>query len=180
MLGVSTGIDWGRTPSAHLSTLTERLPCRCGKLPSTTDNHGNNDAQPAHEPGSTNSYAALAVFAQVMRVALGSKPEASMQTWRKLDTHNWSNIKLIECCAATISLRKMMGKELQQNNFETLQFKSKDGLRITADYYSVDHPKGLILLCHRSHCNRGEYRETAPKLNKSGFSCLAVDQQRIF
>jgi len=70
-----------------------------------------------------------------------------------------------------------MGKDLQQNNFETLQFKSKDGLLITADFYSVDHPKGIILLCHRSHCNRGEYRETAPKLNKSGFSCLAIDQR---
>ena len=70
-----------------------------------------------------------------------------------------------------------MKKELHQNNFETLQFNSKDGLLITADFYSVDHPKGLILLCHKSHCNRGEYRETAPKLNKSGFSCLAIDQR---
>ena len=70
-----------------------------------------------------------------------------------------------------------MKKESIQNNFETLQFKSKDGLLITADLYSVDQPKNLILLCHRSHCNRGEYRETAPKLNKLGFSCLAIDQR---
>ena len=70
-----------------------------------------------------------------------------------------------------------MGKELLQNNFETLQFKSKDGLLITADFYSVEHSKGLILLCHRSHCNRGEYKETAPKLNQLGYSCLAIDQR---
>jgi alpha-beta hydrolase superfamily lysophospholipase len=68
-------------------------------------------------------------------------------------------------------------KEALQNNFETLQFKSKDGLLITADFYSVEQSKNLILLCHRSHCNRGEYRETAPKLNKLGFSCLAIDQR---
>jgi alpha-beta hydrolase superfamily lysophospholipase len=61
--------------------------------------------------------------------------------------------------------------------FETLELRSKDGLPITADYYAVDHPHNLILLCHRSHCNRGEYRETAPKLNKLGFSCLAIDQR---
>ena len=70
-----------------------------------------------------------------------------------------------------------MGKRLDQDNFKTLEFNSKDGLRITADFYSVEHPKGLILLCHRSHCNRGEYRETAPKLNGYGFSCLAIDQR---
>lgn len=61
--------------------------------------------------------------------------------------------------------------------FKTVNFKSKDGLLITADYYKVDRPKGIILLCHRSHCNRGEYREAAPKFNKLGFSCLAIDQR---
>lgn len=70
-----------------------------------------------------------------------------------------------------------MKKEPHPNNFETLQFKSKDGLLMTADLYSVEPSKNLILLCHRSHCNRGEYRETAPKLNKLGFSCLAIDQR---
>ena len=70
-----------------------------------------------------------------------------------------------------------MIKERHQNNFETIQFKSKDGLRITADFYPVEQPKGFILLCHRSHYNRGEYRESAPKLNKLGFSCLAIDQR---
>jgi len=63
------------------------------------------------------------------------------------------------------------------NTFETIQFDSKDGLPITADLYEVENPKGFILLCHRSHCNRGEYRETAPKLNRAGFSCLTIDQR---
>lgn len=58
-----------------------------------------------------------------------------------------------------------------------LEFKSKDGLLITADYYAVPNHKGVILLCHRSHCNRAEYRETAPKFNALGYSCLAIDQR---
>jgi len=60
---------------------------------------------------------------------------------------------------------------------EKINFNSKDGLLITADYYQIKNPKGLILLCHRSHSNRAEYRETAPKFNKLGYSCLAIDQR---
>jgi len=61
--------------------------------------------------------------------------------------------------------------------YKKINFNSKDGLKITADLYEVDKPKGFILLCHRSHCNRAEYRETAPRLNELGFSCLAIDQR---
>ncbi len=60
---------------------------------------------------------------------------------------------------------------------EKINFKSQDGLLITADYYEVKNHKGFMLLCHRSHCNRAEYRETAPKLNTLGYSCLAIDQR---
>ena len=62
-------------------------------------------------------------------------------------------------------------------NYVKIKFSSIDGLRITADHYEIENPDGFILLCHRSHCNRAEYRETAPKLNKLGFSCLAIDQR---
>lgn len=62
-------------------------------------------------------------------------------------------------------------------SFQKIYFKSKDGLKITADYYKTKNPKGFLLLCHRSHCNRAEYRETAPVFNKLGYSCLAIDQR---
>ncbi len=60
---------------------------------------------------------------------------------------------------------------------KTVQFKSKDNLIITADDYSIAGAKDAILLCHRSHFNRGEYREIAPALNELGYSCLAIDQR---
>jgi len=60
---------------------------------------------------------------------------------------------------------------------EKITFKSNDGLKITADYYRVENHNNFIVLCHRSHCNRAEYRETAPKFNKLGYSCLAIDQR---
>ena len=61
---------------------------------------------------------------------------------------------------------------------ETIHFKAADGLSITADYYPVaaqDAP--LILLFHQAGYSRGEYLEIAPKLNKLGYQCLAVDQR---
>jgi dienelactone hydrolase len=61
--------------------------------------------------------------------------------------------------------------------FNTIHFPSKDSLTITADSYPVESARGLMLLCHRSHCNRGEYRETAPRLNALGYSALAIDQR---
>ena len=71
----------------------------------------------------------------------------------------------------------MAKQELIKAVYKTVKFKSLDDLEITADYYKVANAKGLILLCHRSHSNRAEYREIAPKLNKLGFSCFAIDQR---
>ncbi len=59
---------------------------------------------------------------------------------------------------------------------EEISFKSKDGLRITADAYfehNKNHP--LIVLFHQAGWSRGEYLEIAPKLGKMGFNLLAVD-----
>ena len=58
-----------------------------------------------------------------------------------------------------------------------LTFPSKDGLMITADWYPVSSNFPVILLCHQNRFSRGEYNETALRLNKLGFNCLAVDQR---
>ena len=63
-------------------------------------------------------------------------------------------------------------------DFKTVTFPSTDSLEITADLY-LPHPKTapFIILFHRAHWSRGEYREIAPKLTAMGFNCLAVDQR---
>jgi dienelactone hydrolase len=61
---------------------------------------------------------------------------------------------------------------------ETVTFKSQDNLLITADLYLTkkkDAP--YIILFHQADYSRGEYKTIAPKLNKMGFNCLAVDQR---
>ena len=62
-------------------------------------------------------------------------------------------------------------------DFKTITFPSKDGLTITADLYLVKEPKDFILLCHQADFSRGEYIEAAKKLNKLGYSCMAIDQR---
>lgn len=56
-------------------------------------------------------------------------------------------------------------------------FPSKDSLLITADIYEVNGLKPTILLCHQAGFSRGEYKETALRLNLLGYSCLAIDQR---
>ena len=69
-----------------------------------------------------------------------------------------------------------MSDQIQANEKDTITFKAKDGLTITADLYAP-HPKDapFIILFHQAGWSRGEYREIAPKLNTMGFNALAVD-----
>jgi len=62
---------------------------------------------------------------------------------------------------------------------KTISFPSKDGLQITADTYitNPDNKTPFIVLFHQAGWSRGEYNEIAPKLNKLGFNCMAVDQR---
>jgi hypothetical protein len=61
---------------------------------------------------------------------------------------------------------------------EKVSFKSSDGLEITADKYFTDSESApLILLFHQAGWSRGEYNESAPKLNKLGFNCIAFAQR---
>lgn len=54
-------------------------------------------------------------------------------------------------------------------------FPSSDGLTITADLYVQDKSNPYIILFHQANYSRGEYIETAPRLLKLGYNCLAVD-----
>ena len=59
----------------------------------------------------------------------------------------------------------------------TITFPSKDGVTITADMYDIDSLAPVMLLCHQAGYSRGEYLETAKRLNKFGFNCMAIDQR---
>src|ERR1051325_2248742 len=74
------------------------------------------------------------------------------------------------CCPILISL----AAEAQT----IITFPSKDGLPIVADWYPCSKSDApIILLCHQARFSRGEYKEIAPRLNKYGFNCLAIDQR---
>lgn len=60
---------------------------------------------------------------------------------------------------------------------EVITFTSADNLLITADRYTphTSNNTPLIVLFHQAGSSRGEYNEIAPRLNKLGFNCIAVD-----
>lgn len=62
-------------------------------------------------------------------------------------------------------------------DFKTITFPSKDSLAITADLYLIKNSKNFILLCHQAGFSRAEYIESAKKLNRLGYSCMAIDQR---
>ena len=85
-----------------------------------------------------------------------------------------------------ISLQSALAQEVKTEAssdnarvFKEVSFNSADGLKVTADLYWKydDKSKPFIVLCHQAGWSRGEYREIAPKLNKLGFNCLAIDQR---
>ena len=68
---------------------------------------------------------------------------------------------------------------LISSDFKTITFPSSDEVKITADLYMphIDKKTPFIVLFHQAGFSRGEYREIAPRLNKLGFNCLAIDQR---
>jgi len=54
-------------------------------------------------------------------------------------------------------------------------FLASDKLEVRADLYLYDRGAPYIILFHQENSSRGEYREIAPKLQRMGFNCLAVD-----
>jgi dienelactone hydrolase len=64
-----------------------------------------------------------------------------------------------------------------QIGYTTFIFPAPDGLTLTGDLYEADSTAPVILLCHQAGYSRGEYLETAKRLQKFGFTCLAIDQR---
>jgi hypothetical protein len=59
----------------------------------------------------------------------------------------------------------------------TITFSAPDGVTVSGEWYPIGDNLPVILLCHQNRYSRGEYKETALRLNKFGFNCLAVDQR---
>ena len=61
---------------------------------------------------------------------------------------------------------------------EPVAFTTSDGVTVYGDYYAAaDAARPVILAFHQAGFNRLEYRDIAPRLVKSGFSVLAIDQR---
>ena len=56
-----------------------------------------------------------------------------------------------------------------------ITFEAPDSLIITADLYIAQEGFPYIILFHQEGSSRGEYNETAVKLTKLNYNCLAID-----
>ncbi len=74
---------------------------------------------------------------------------------------------------------KVAPAKTEKPAFKPLIFPSKDGLSLRADLYAPhkDPKTPFIVLFHQAGWSRGEYRAIAPRLNRMGFNCMAVDQR---
>jgi dienelactone hydrolase len=69
----------------------------------------------------------------------------------------------------------LFGLTIHATSQDKVSFHAEDGLKITADLYLIDFSEPFILLFHQAESSRGEYNDIAPRLNKLGYNCLAVD-----
>mgnify|MGYP001049923859 CR=1 FL=1 len=77
------------------------------------------------------------------------------------------------------SVEKTILNEVETQNIYVVKtiIYAKDSLPITADIYEINNKRPTVLLCHQAGYSRGEYKDTALKLMKLGFSCVAIDQR---
>lgn len=79
--------------------------------------------------------------------------------------------KIVLFCVLFVCLNRMHAQKEEI-------FPSLDGLMIHAHLYESDVKETkVMLLCHQARWSKGEYKETAPKFNKMGYTCLAIDQR---
>lgn len=83
-------------------------------------------------------------------------------------------IETIEETAEENVVMKPMTLEVGKS---TVLYAAADGLDITADLYFIDETSPLFILFHKASWSRGEYKDTALKLNKMGYNAMAVDQR---
>jgi len=67
------------------------------------------------------------------------------------------------------------GFQKNVNAQEKVTFPATDSLIVTADFYRSSSDNPYIILTHQAGFSRGEFIETAPRLVKLGYNCLAVD-----
>ncbi|MEA4938441.1 MAG: alpha/beta fold hydrolase [Christensenella sp.] len=90
----------------------------------------------------------------------------------------WILAGVLVLAAAMIGWKVVIPVKTSPVTAQTVTFQTADGLTVTGDLYLTDDLSApFLLLCHQAGYSRGEYLEIAPKLNKLGYNCLAIDQR---
>lgn len=76
---------------------------------------------------------------------------------------------------AKVEVKQQVKQDTQ--TLTKVEFPSLDGVTVVANLYQISEEAPVIVLCHQARYNKFEYNDIAPKLNKLGFNCLAIDQR---
>ena len=90
----------------------------------------------------------------------------------------WILAGVLVLAAAIIVWKVVIPVKTNTSTAKAVTFPTAGGISVTGDLYlTSDLEAPFILLCHQARYSRGEYLEIAPKLNKLGYNCLAIDQR---
>lgn len=92
-------------------------------------------------------------------LAIASLPKKNQREFQTGDARESSNLNRIESTPSPVAV----------------YFDAADGLRVRADLLVARKAKAVLILCHRSHFNRGEYAAISPRLAQLGYTTLALD-----
>lgn len=84
-------------------------------------------------------------------------------------------IIILVLCLIGCQENTMDSEVVEEINDRLIYFPSTDGLNITAESYLIDEQSPIFLLFHRAGWSRGEYNDTAVKLNELGYNAIAID-----
>jgi alpha-beta hydrolase superfamily lysophospholipase len=77
-----------------------------------------------------------------------------------------------------LALMMMIGLLAGAAGAEPVTLTAADGVKVYGEFWPAANPKApLILAFHQAGSSRAEYAPIAPRLNKMGFSVLAIDQR---
>jgi pimeloyl-ACP methyl ester carboxylesterase len=98
-----------------------------------------------------------------------------IQKFKNLKIQSFKWLEFLNLGIRNLLLAAVIAAPLQLSAQRKITFLAADKLEITADLYLFDAGAPYIILFHQENSSRGEYREIAPRLQRLGFNCLAVD-----
>lgn len=86
----------------------------------------------------------------------------------------WPIIAIVIAVAATVALFNLFSSSHPKMS-DKINLTTSDNVKIAADFYKVEQPKGWLILIHMMPATKESWREFAEAIQKQGYESLAID-----